>query len=118
MIRLIKKLHIAVDSRGYFDGMDDSQIERVLAKSTRLKLLDLRGCQQVSNSCLIRLKSWVIEKLLLAGCNAASDTSESVELLVKKLDNLSELDIALCVGERTVNNAIYELADVETHVLR
>jgi len=114
----LEELHIAVDSRGYFDGMDDSQIERVLSKSNRLKLLDLRGCQQVSNSCLIRLKSWVIEKLLLAGCNAASDTSESVELLVKKLANLSELDIALCVGERTVNNAIYELADVETHVLR
>ena len=114
----LQELHIAVDSRGYFDGMDDSQIERVLGKSASLRVLDLRGCQHVSNSCLIRLKSWVIERLVLAGCSATSDSCESIELLVKKLANLSELDIGLTTGERTINNAVSELAEVETHVLR
>merc|ERR1712223_1711937 len=114
----LQELHIAVDSRGYFDGMDDSQIERVLVKSAKLRVLDLRGCQHISNSCLVRLKSWDIEKLVLAGCSAASDNCESIELLVKKLANLSELDIGLTTGERTINNAVSELAEVETHVLR
>jgi len=109
-----------VDSRGYFDGMDDSQIERVLGKADRLRVLDVRGCQNISNSCLIRLKSWVIEKLILAGCTAASDSCESIELLVKKLANLSDLDIGGIGGggDRPVNNAVSELAEVDTHVLR
>ena len=41
----LRELYIAVDSRGYFDGMDDSQIERVLKKSVDLRTLDVRGCQ-------------------------------------------------------------------------
>ncbi len=42
---LLRELYIAVDSRGYFDGMDDSQIERILKKSSDLRTLDVRGCQ-------------------------------------------------------------------------
>ena len=114
----LEELHIAVDSRGYFDGMDDSQIERVLAKSVTLRVLDVRGCQHISNSCLVRLKSWDIEKLILAGCSAASDSCESIELLVKKLSRLTELDISLTTGERAINNGVNELAEVETHVMR
>ena len=114
----LEELYIAVDSRGYFDGMDDSQIERVLGKSCKLKVLDVRGCQHISNSCLIRLKSWDIERLILAGCNATCDSAESVELLVKKLTKLVELDIAMTTGERTINNAVYELADIETPIIR
>lgn len=114
----LEELHIAVDSRGYFDGMDDSQIERVLAKSAKLRVLDVRGCQHISNSALIRLKSWVIEKMVLAGCSATSDSCESIELLVKKLANLTELDISLTTGERTINNAVAELADSDNPVLR
>ena len=65
-----------------------------------------------------RRQSRDIEKLILAGCSATSDSCESIELLVKKLANLSELDIGLTTGERTINNAVSELAEVETHVLR
>lgn len=114
----LEELHIAVDSRGYFDGMDDTQIERVLAKSAKLRILDVRGCQHISNSCLIRLKSWVIEKLILAGCSATTDSSESIELLVKKLNKLTELDISHTPGERTVNNAVAELAEIDEPILR
>ena len=42
---LLRELYIAVDSRGYFDGMDDGQIERILKKSADLRTLDVRGCQ-------------------------------------------------------------------------
>ena len=42
---LLRELYVAVDSRGYFDGMDDSQIERILKKSADLRTLDVRGCQ-------------------------------------------------------------------------
>lgn len=114
----LEELHIAVDSRGYFDGMDDSQIERFLAKSVILRVLDVRGCQHISNSCLVRLKSWDIERLILAGCSATSDSCESIELLVKKLSRLTELDISLTIGERTINNAVNELAEVEEHRIR
>ena len=81
-------------------------------------MLDVRGCQHVSTSCLIRLKSWVIEKLVLAGCSATSDSSESIELLVTKFRNITELDISLTTGERAVNNAVAELSDAEEHKLR
>ena len=114
----LEALHVAVDSRGYFDGMDDSKIERVLGKSENLKVLDLRGCQEISNSCLIRLKSWNVEKLILASCSAASDSNESIELLVKKFANLYELDIGSTIGDRPVNFAVSELADCEPHVIR
>ena len=114
----LEELHIAVDSRGYFDGMDDSQIERVLTKSAKLRVLDVRGCQHVSTSCLIRLKSWVIEKLVLAGCSATSDSSDSIEMLVQKFKCIADLDISLTTGERTVNNACSELADADEHKLR
>lgn len=114
----LEELHIAVDSRGYFDGMDDSQIERILTKSEKLRVLDVRGCQNVSTSCLIRLKSWEIEKLVLAGCSATSDSAESIELLVSKFKHISDLDISLTTGSRTVNNACSELADADEHKLR
>ena len=86
--------------------------------SSRNLFFPFIGCQHISNSCLIRLKSWVIEKLILSGCSATSDSSESVELLVKKLANLTELDIGLTTGERTINNAVSELADIDNPILR
>ena len=61
---LLRELYIAVDSRGYFDGMDDGQIERILKKSVDLRILDVRGCQV----CLISQNSGIFgieHKLLL-----------------------------------------------------
>ncbi len=116
---LLEELHIAVDSRGYFDGMDDTQIERVLTKSNMLKVLDVRGCQHVSESCLVRLKSWDIEKLVLAGCSMASRNPEGIELLVRKwADKLTDLDMSLSTCERAVNNAIQAFVDDDRTCIR
>ena len=109
---LLRELYIAVDSRGYFDGMDDGQIERVLKKSADLRTLDVRGCQHVTESCLIRLPTWDIEKLVVAGCSAVSSSSDGLELMVRKWSRgLKELDVSGTSGERTINNAFEALID-------
>ncbi len=115
----LMELHIAVDSRGYFDGMDDTQIERVLTKSTQLKVLDVRGCQHVTESCLVLLKTWDIERLVLSGCAMAARSPEGIGLLVRKwADKLTELDISLTTCERSVNNAVEAFADADNAVIR
>merc|ERR1712038_1672933 len=87
----LRELYIAVDSRGYYDGMDDSQVERILKKSDDLRHLDLRNCQNVTETCLIRLPTWDLEKLIVSGCSAVS-SSDSLELMVSKWRKLKELD--------------------------
>jgi len=108
----LRELHIAVDSRGYFEGMDDAQIERVLKRSEKLRLLDVRGCQDVTDSCLIRLPSWEVEKLVLSGCSAASSSPDGVELMVRKwAAKLVEVDVSGTAGERAVNYAVEAFAE-------
>ncbi|QQP35241.1 Uncharacterized protein FKW44_023405 [Caligus rogercresseyi] len=110
-----QRLQIAVDSRGYFDGMDDSQIERILKKSDRLKHLDIRGCQRVSDSCLIRLPTWDIEHLILSGCSAASASPDGLELMVRKwADKLLEMEVSSTPGERAVNYAVEAFVEADT----
>ena len=114
----LQELYIAVDSRGYFDGMDDSQIERILKKSANLRLLDIRGCQHVTESCLIRLPTWDLERLVVAGCSAAAEGFDGLELVVKKWANkLVDIDIGLTTG-RAVNNAIDAFAESDDVQLR
>lgn len=116
---LLEELHIAVDSRGYFEGMDDGQIERVLKKSVKLRLLDVRGCQHVTDSCLIRLPTWDVQKLVLAGCSAASSSSDSLELIVKKWAQvLEEIDVSGTPGERSINYAVDAFLDVDETKIR
>jgi F-box and leucine-rich repeat protein 6 len=115
----MRELSVAVDSRGYFEGMDDSQIERVLKNSEKLKLLDIRGCQHVSDSCLIRLPTWDIEKLVLSGCSAASSSDQGVELMVRKwAANLVEVDVSGTGGERAVNHAVEAFAEADETKIR
>ena len=114
----LQELYIAVDSRGYFDGMDDSQIERILKKSANLRLLDIRGCQHVTESCLIRLPTWDLERLVVAGCSAAAEGFDGLELVVKKWANkLVDIDIGMTTG-RAVNNAIDAFAESDDVQLR
>merc|ERR1711981_416931 len=56
----LEELTIGVDQRGYFDGMDDNQIERILKKSAKLRVLDIRGCKSITDSTLVRLPCWTL----------------------------------------------------------
>lgn len=115
----LKELDIAVDSRGYFEGLDDSHIERILKKSSKLKVLDIRGCQHVTDSCLIRLPTWDIEKLILSGCSAASCSNDGVELMVKKWANkLIEMDVSGTGGEKAINFAVDAFAEADETMIR
>lgn len=106
----LRELYIAVDSRGYFDGLDDSQIERVLKKSEQLRVLDVRGCAKVSDSCLIRMPTWSMERLILSGCSAAAYSSDSIELMVSKWTKLQEIDLSYTPGEKPINFGLLEMA--------
>ena len=115
----LEELYISVDSRGYYNGMDDGQVERVLKKSDKLKVLDIRGCQNISDSALIRLPTWDIEKLILAGCSAASNSSDSLELMARKWGTkLQEVDVSTNSGNKTVNFMLLEFAQSEATNIR
>ncbi len=115
----LRELHIAVDSRGYFEGMDDSQIERVLKKSDGLKVLDVRGCQHVTDSCLIRLPTWEMERLVLSGCSAASHSIDGIELMVRKwAAKLIEVDVSATAGQKAVNFAVEAFAEADETVVK
>ena len=111
---MLEELTIGVDQRGYFDGMDDQQIERILKKSSKLRLLDIRGCKGISDSTLVRLPCWDIEYLYVAGCSVTSSSRDGLELLVKKwCRTLIELDIGLTSDQKTVDWAVMALVENE-----
>ena len=61
---------------------------------------------------MIRLPTWDIEKLVVAGCSAASTSADGLELMVKKWAKcLKELDVSGTSGARTINNAFEALID-------
>lgn len=51
----------------YFRSMDDEGIERLLKSSTKLRLLDVRGCSKLTDSGLVRVPAWDLEHLFLSG---------------------------------------------------
>jgi hypothetical protein len=72
----------------------------------------------VTESCLIRLPTWDLERLAVAGCSAAANSYDGLELVVKKWANkLVDIDISLTTG-RAVNNAIDAFAESDGVVLR
>jgi F-box/leucine-rich repeat protein 6 len=111
---MLEELTIGVDQRGYFDGMDDQQIERILKKSPKLRLLNIRGCKGISDSTLVRLPCWDLEYLYVAGCSVTSSSRDGLELLVKKwCRTLIELDIGLTSDQKTVDWAVIALVENE-----
>ena len=115
----LREIHIAVDSRGYFEGMDDGHIERLLKRSDKLRLLDIRGCQQVSDSCLIKLPTWDVERLVLSGSSAASSSKEGLSLMVRKwAAHLTDVDVSSTTGDRIIDNAIEAFAEEDNVIIR
>ena len=114
---LMEELTIGVDNRGYFDGMDDGQIERMLKSSKHLKLLDIRGCKGISDSTLVRLPCWDIEYLYVSGCSVTSSSKDGLELLVKKwCRTLKDLDIGNTTDNKTVDWAVMALVENEEYL--
>jgi len=113
----LEELTIGVDQRGYFDGMDDNQIERILKKSAKLRVLDIRGCKSITDSTLVRLPCWDIEYLQVAGSSICTSSRDGLELLVKKwCRTLQELDIATTTDSRTVDWALIALVENEEYL--
>merc|ERR1719309_389153 len=110
----LEELTIGVDQRGYFDGMDNDQIERILKKSAKLRVLDIRGCKSITDSTLVRLPCWDIEYLYVAGCSVTSSSQDGLELLVKKwCRTLVDLDIGNTTDCRTVDWAVMAFVENE-----
>ena len=46
--------------------LDDNGIERILKASTKLRLLDVRGCIRLTGSGLVKVPAWDLEHLFLS----------------------------------------------------
>lgn len=53
--------------------MNDEFLQRILKTSTKLKLLDVRGCARLTHDTLIRLPTWDLRHLFLSGCSVTRD---------------------------------------------
>ena len=61
---------------------------------------------------MIRLPTWDVERLVVAGCSAVSASADGLELMVRKWSKtLKELDVSGTTGTRTINNAFEALID-------
>ena len=113
----LEELTIGVDQRGYYDGMDDNQIERILKRSAKLRVLDIRNCKGISDSTLVRLPCWDMEYLHVAGNSICTSSRDGLELLIKKwCRTLQELDIATTTDTRTVDWAIMAMVENEEYL--
>lgn len=54
--------------------INDEFIQRILKTSTKLQLLDVRGCARLTHDSLIRLPTWDLKHLFLSGCSVTRDT--------------------------------------------
>lgn len=53
--------------------MSDESLQRILKTSTKLQLLDVRGCARLTHDSLIRLPTWDLKHLFLSGCSITRD---------------------------------------------
>lgn len=53
--------------------INDDFLQRILKTSTKLKLLDVRGCARLKHDSLIRLPTWDLKHLYLSGCSVTRD---------------------------------------------
>lgn len=47
--------------------IDDEALQRIIKSSKKLRLLDVRGCNKVSDSSLVRIPAWDLEHIFLSG---------------------------------------------------
>lgn len=78
----LEELSIASFSRTICDDF----VQRILKTSTKLKLLDVRGCPRITHDSLIRLPAWDLKHLFLSGCTITRDVG-CVEFIAKLILN-------------------------------
>lgn len=54
--------------------INDEFLQRILKTSSKLTLLDVRGCARLTHDSLIRLPTWNLKHLFLSGCSITRDT--------------------------------------------
>lgn len=53
--------------------INDECLQRILKTSTKLQLLDIRGCARLTHDSLIRLPTWDLKHLFISGCSITRD---------------------------------------------
>lgn len=93
--------------------VDDDGIERIVKNSTKLRLLDVRGCIRLSDSGLVRgVSAWDLEHLFLSGCNVTRSQHSGLELVVQKWSHsLREVDLAWSTATESLDAAVMALAE-------
>ncbi|XP_050326645.1 uncharacterized protein LOC126757086 isoform X2 [Bactrocera neohumeralis] len=90
----------------------DDHLQRVLKTSSKLKLLDVRGCARLTHESLIRLPAWDIKHLFLSFCSVTRDVGSGLELIASKwAHSLIELDLAWANVQQPLDNALRALAE-------
>ncbi|XP_075168295.1 F-box and leucine-rich repeat protein 6 [Haematobia irritans] len=106
----LEELSVAVMDESRVIG--DEHIQRILKSSSKLKLLDVRGCARLTHESLIRLPAWDIKHLFLSGCSVTRDMGSGLELIASKwAHSLIELDLAWANVQQPLDNALRALAD-------
>ncbi|XP_073847232.1 F-box and leucine-rich repeat protein 6 [Musca autumnalis] len=106
----LEELSVAVMDESRVIG--DEHIQRILKSSSKLKLLDVRGCARLTHESLIRLPTWDVKHLFLSGCSVTRDVGSGLELIASKwAHSLIELDLAWANVQQPLDNALRALAD-------
>ncbi|XP_060526651.1 F-box/LRR-repeat protein 6 [Cylas formicarius] len=93
-------------------SMDDDGIERLLKSSTKLRLLDVRGCSKLTDSGLVRVPAWDLEHLFLSACYITRLQNSGLELIVQKWSHsLLEVDLAWSTATASLDAAVFALAE-------
>uniref|UniRef100_A0A1B6IH04 F-box domain-containing protein n=2 Tax=Proconiini TaxID=565685 RepID=A0A1B6IH04_9HEMI len=92
--------------------IDDEALQRIIKSSKKLRLLDVRGCNKVSDSSLVRVPAWDLEHIFLSGCYVTRLNDSGLELIVKKWSHsLVEVDLAWSTATEPLDAAITALAE-------
>ncbi|XP_047103964.1 F-box/LRR-repeat protein 6 isoform X3 [Schistocerca piceifrons] len=92
--------------------VDDNSIERILKTSTKLKLLDVRGQNSVSDAGLVRIPAWNVERLFLAGCCISRKNVSGLELIMQKWNHsLVEVDLSWVHINESLDSGLTALAE-------
>ncbi|XP_049845884.1 F-box/LRR-repeat protein 6 isoform X3 [Schistocerca gregaria] len=92
--------------------VDDNSIERILKTSTKLKLLDVRGQNSVSDAGLVRIPAWNVERLFLAGCCISRKNVSGLELIMQKWNHsLVEVDLSWVHINESLDSGLIALAE-------